>query len=85
MSSGNNYFHKLEQYIWNESSRLVANSIIFYNSFLLSELLEQMEEKKKIKVIEQIKKVSPITLEHINLWGRFNLTGQRTTGNRSIA
>jgi len=66
-----------EQNIWNECSRLVANSIIFYNTFLLSKLLEQMEGEKKIEMIEQIKKVSPIAWHHINLGGRFNLTGQR--------
>jgi len=66
-----------EQNIWNECSRLVANSIIFYNIFLISKLLERMEGKKKIEMIEQIKKVSPIAWQHINLGGRFNLTGQR--------
>lgn len=59
-----------EQNIWNEYSRLVANPIIFYNTFFLSELLEQMEGKKKIEVIEQIKKVSPIAWQHINLTGQ---------------
>ncbi|SPF37176.1 hypothetical protein SBF1_1750001 [Candidatus Desulfosporosinus infrequens] len=56
-----------EQNIWNECSRLVANSIIFYNTFLLSKLLEQMEGKKKLEVIEQIKKVSPIAWQQT--WG----------------
>lgn len=35
-----------EQNIWNECSRLVANAIIFYNTYLLSKLLELMEREK---------------------------------------
>ena len=73
-----------EQNIWNECSRLVANSIIFYNTFLLSKLLEQMEGKKKIEMIEQIKKVSPIAWHQS--WRKVQSNwSERTTGNRSVA
>jgi TnpA family transposase len=65
-----------EQNIWNECSRLVANAIIFYNTYLLSKLLEQMGREKTIEMIEQIKKVSPIAWQHVNLGGRFKLTCQ---------
>ena len=63
-----------EQNIWSECSRLVANAIIFYNTHLLSKLLEKMEREKKIEMIERIKKVSPIAWQHVNLGGRFKLT-----------
>lgn len=65
-----------EQNIWNECSRLVANAIIFYNTYLLSKLLELMEKEEKIEMIERIKKVSPIAWQHVNLGGRFKLTCQ---------
>jgi TnpA family transposase len=68
-----------EQNIWNECTRLIANAIIFYNTFLLSKLLEQMEQEKMVEKIEMIKKVSPIAWQHINLGGRFELTGHRKT------
>jgi TnpA family transposase len=66
-----------EQHIWNECSRLVGNAIIFYNTFLLSKLLEQIDITKKLEIIEQIKRVSPIAWQHVNLGGRFKLTGQK--------
>ncbi|MBK5261783.1 MAG: Tn3 family transposase [Peptostreptococcaceae bacterium] len=66
-----------EQHIWNECSRLVGNANIFYNTFLLSKLLEQIDITKKLEIIERIKRVSPIAWQHVNLGGRFNLTGQK--------
>jgi len=66
-----------EQNIWNECSRLIANAIIFYNTFLLSKLLEQMDQEKMVEKIKIIKKVSPIAWQHINLGGRFELTSHR--------
>jgi hypothetical protein len=66
-----------EQNIWNECSRLVGNAIIFYNTFLLSKLLEQMGKHKNIEMIEKSKKISPIAWQHVNLGGRFKLTGQK--------
>jgi TnpA family transposase len=66
-----------EQHIWNECSRLVGNAIIFYNTFLLSKLLEQIDITKKLEIIKRIERVSPIAWQHINLGGRFDLTGQK--------
>jgi len=66
-----------EQNIWNECSRLVGDAIIFYNTFLLSKLLEQLGKENNIEIIERIKKISPIAWQHVNLGGRFKLTGQK--------
>ena len=63
-----------EQNVWSECGRLVANAIIFYNSYLLGRLLEQMGEKDRADLIERIGKVSPIAWRHVNLKGRFQLT-----------
>ena len=70
-----------EQNVWSECSRLAANAIIFYNAYLLSRLLAQMEEQKRTDLMDRIKKVSPIAWRHINLGGRFNLTHQNDTIN----
>ncbi|HEY5556292.1 hypothetical protein [Acetobacterium sp.] len=51
--------------------------IIFYNTFLLSKLLEQIDITKKFEIIERIKRVSPIAGPHVNLSGRLNLTGKK--------
>jgi TnpA family transposase len=53
-----------EQHIWNECSILVGNAIVFYNAFLLSKLLEQIDITKKLEIIERIKRVSPIAWQH---------------------
>ncbi|MEW6737473.1 MAG: Tn3 family transposase, partial [Acidobacteriota bacterium] len=70
-----------QQELWSECSRLLANAIIFYNSYLLSKLLVQLEEKKNFDLLEQLKKVSPIAWRHINLSGRFEFTTQRSALN----
>ena len=70
-----------EQNVWNECARLVANAIIFFNSYILTRLLEQMEEENKTDMVGRIKKVSPIAWGHINLGGRFKLTCQNETIN----
>lgn len=66
-----------EQELWSECSRLVANAIIFYNSFLLSQLLIQLEKDNNTTLLDYIKRVSPIAWRHINLGGRFEFTSQR--------
>lgn len=70
-----------EQNVWHECGRLVANAIIFFNSYILTRLLEQMEEENKTDMVDRIKKVSPIAWGHINLGGRFKLTCQNETIN----
>ncbi len=70
-----------EQNVWSDCSRLVANAIIFYNAYLLTRLLEQMEGEKRIDLVERVRKVSPIAWRHVNLGGRFDLTSQKETIN----
>jgi Tn3 transposase DDE domain len=65
-----------EQNLWNECSRLVANAIIFYNTYILNRLIDQMAGANKFDLVEGIKKVSPIAWRHVNLGGRFNLISQ---------
>lgn len=62
---------ELEQQIWNECSRLIANCIIFYNATLLSELLAMKEKNKQYEDADLIKRVSPVAWQHINLRGRY--------------
>lgn len=61
----------VEQQIWQECGRLVANNIILYNARLLSTLLKQAEAGGNTEVIEKIKKISLIAWRHINLYGRY--------------
>lgn len=62
---------ELEQQIWSECTRLIANSIIFYNAFILSRLLENTEKIKHTEKMDLIKKISPIAWRHINFYGQY--------------
>lgn len=57
--------------IANQCGRLVANAIIYYNSVLLSRLLEKYQQDNNQKAIERILKISPIAWQHIHLLGHY--------------
>jgi len=62
---------EMEQQMWNECSRLIANCIIFYNAYILSGLLEHTDRFKQCEDGNLIKKVSPVAWQHINLYGQY--------------
>jgi len=62
---------ELELQIWNECIRLIANSIIYYNTLLLSKIYEVQENLGNMEVLEFLKRLSPIAWRHINLSGRY--------------
>ncbi|ABM20967.1 MULTISPECIES: Tn3 family transposase [Gammaproteobacteria] len=57
--------------IWNESARLVANAIIYFNSKVLSNLLDSFEEQGSEKHMETVKGASPVAWENINFRGTY--------------
>jgi len=61
-----------EQQIWSECSRLITNVIIYYNTWLLSQLLEQAEQLGNQEQADFIKGTSPIAWRHINIYGTYN-------------
>jgi TnpA family transposase len=61
----------MEQKIWSESNRLLTNAMIYYNTWLLSELLAYHEELDNVLEVDLIKKVSPIAWQHIHIHGRY--------------
>lgn len=60
-----------DQELWNESSRLIANCIIHYNATILSDMLAHYELICDTENAEQIKQISPIAWQHVNLYGRY--------------
>jgi TnpA family transposase len=68
---------ELDLNISNECNRLLANCIIFYNTSLLSSLLELHRGKKDKKICEKIKRLSPVAWRHINLVGKFEFLQNR--------
>lgn len=61
----------LEIDISNQCGRLVANAIIYYNSALLSKLLEKYQKANNYKAIAKLLKISPVAWQNIHLSGHF--------------
>ena len=61
----------MEQKVWMECNRLISNAIIYYNTWLLSELLAHQEEQNNVVAADLIKKVSPIAWQHVHIYGQY--------------
>ena len=71
---GNDY--QIEQ--WNDCARLIANCIIYYNSALLSVLLEKFEKSNNQEAIEVLSNLSPVAWAHIQLAGNYTFYANKT-------
>lgn len=66
-----------EQKLWSESSRLITNSIIYYNMALLSALWTQKkqdghaDDPSAEEEASMLAQISPVAWQHINLGGRY--------------
>lgn len=60
-----------EQQIIASCTHLIANIIIYYNTWLLSQLLEKYKQEENIEALEKIKKIAPIAWQHINVYGTY--------------
>lgn len=67
----------IEIEIANQCGRLVANAIIYYNSVLLSKLLEKYQEKNNKKAIKKLLKISPVAWQHIHLLGHYTFCSNK--------
>ncbi|MCB5362034.1 hypothetical protein BCU85_24500 [Vibrio lentus] len=61
--------YQIEQ--WNDCARIIANCIIYYNSALLSGLVEKFEKENNQEVINLIAGLSPVAWRHIQLAGNY--------------
>ncbi len=61
----------LEVAIGNECGRLVAHTIIAYNSMLLSGLLTRYQTADNRKALELLKRISPVAWQHIHFLGHY--------------
>lgn len=64
--------------ISNQCARLIANTILYYNSTILSRLLDRYEASGNAKALALIKTTSPAAWRHVHLNGHytFRSTGQ---------
>jgi hypothetical protein len=63
-----------DQQLWQECSRLITNSIIFYNTAILSRLWAYKEAAGDATGAALITQISPIAWQHINFYGRYEFT-----------
>jgi hypothetical protein len=61
--------------ISNQCARLIANTIIYYNSTILSRLLTKYEASGNAKALALIKKMSPAAWCHVHLNGHYTFRG----------
>nr|AVI43724.1 Tn3 transposase DDE domain protein [Klebsiella pneumoniae] len=61
----------IEIEISNQCARLIANTIIFYNSAILSRLVTKYEAAGSSKALALITKISPAAWRHILLNGHY--------------
>ncbi|EAR6897328.1 Tn3 family transposase [Salmonella enterica] len=65
----------LETEISNQCGRLISNAIVYYNSAILSRLLERLEVEGNAKGIEALTRISPVAWQHILLNGHYTFHG----------
>lgn len=69
---------ELEQQIWSDCARLIANCIIFYNMYMLSKLMITKAKEGKFEEANAVKKISPVAWRHINFYGRYRFSSSKT-------
>ncbi len=74
---GNDY--QIEQ--WNDCARLIANCIIYYNSALLSVLIERFKKSNDQDMVDMIAGLSPVAWTHILLAGHYTFGSHNTMMN----
>ncbi|WP_345860581.1 Tn3 family transposase [Shewanella algae] len=70
---GNDY----EVELWNDCARLIANCIIYYNSALLSGLVDRFEKQGNQDVVSLLSNLSPVAWNHIQLGGNYTFARQQ--------
>ncbi len=66
----------VEQEIWNECARLLANVIEYYNITLLTTVLAESQRSGHVELIDSLKRVSLASWQHINLHGNYAFRSQ---------
>lgn len=68
----------VENEIWNQSTRLIANCIIYYNAMLLDKTISEIKgEIDNEEYLRYIKSISPISWVNVNLTGKYEFTGHK--------
>ena len=57
--------------VWNESARLLANCVLYYNATMLNQWIEQCDARGESEKGQYIKHLSPVAWTHVNFQGRY--------------
>ena len=68
---------ELDVAISNECGRLLANVVIAYNSILLSMLLNRTEAEGNKKLIDMVRKTSPVAWRHVHFGGYYTFRSNK--------
>jgi len=63
--------------ISNQSGRLIASAIIYYNSLILSLLKKKYEMEKNKKALVLLKKISPVAWRHLHFDGHYTFCSDK--------
>lgn len=66
----------VENEVWNQCTRLIANAIIYYNAFIVDQALQALEQHNTDH-LNYMKNISPIAWIHINMTGKYEFTEDR--------
>ena len=62
----------------NQCGRLIANAVVYYNSVILSRILERCLEKNDQKTIARLKRISPVAWDHTYFQGHYTFFGNKS-------
>ena len=65
------YRTEQDQSIWNECARLITNCVIYFNSSLLTALIDAKQQRGDLQAAARLRTVSPVAWQHINFAGRY--------------
>lgn len=62
----------------NQCGRLIANALVYYNSVILSRVLERCLAKDDSKAIEKLKRISPVAWDHTYFQGHYTFYANKS-------
>ena len=60
-----------EQQVIANCTHLIANVIIYYNTWLLAQLLKRYEQEGNKTALEKVNKIAPVAWQHVNVYGTY--------------
>lgn len=68
-----------EQQLIADCTHLIANVIIYYNTWLLSEVLQKYQKAGNESAVDKIKKIAPVAWQHTNVYGTYKFRNPTLT------